>query len=54
MGMIFVDYAWIINGRSFKFRLFSAILMIITINVQNYFQLISSYKIPVKKEKTLT
>ena len=25
-----------------------------TINVQNYFQLISSYKIPVKKEKTLT
>ena len=29
MGMIFVDYAWIINGRSFKFRLFSAILMII-------------------------
>lgn len=24
------------------------------INVQNYFQLISSYKIPVKKEKTLT
>ena len=28
--------------------------LIITINVQNYFQLISSYKIPVKKEKTLT
>ena len=26
----------------------------LTINVQNYFQLISSYKIPVKKEKTLT
>lgn len=25
-----------------------------SINVQNYFQLISSYKIPVKKEKTLT
>ena len=26
----------------------------ITINVQNYFQLISSYKIPMQKEKTLT
>lgn len=25
-----------------------------TINVQNYFQLISSYKIPMQKEKTLT
>ena len=25
-----------------------------TINVQKHFQLISSYKIPVKKEKTLT
>ena len=24
------------------------------INVQNYFQLISSYKIPMQKEKTLT
>ena len=29
-------------------------LSYLTINVQNYFQLISSYKIPVKKEKTLT
>lgn len=28
--------------------------MLITINVQNYFQLISSYKIPMQKEKTLT
>ena len=26
----------------------------LTINVQNYFQLISSYKIPMQKEKTLT
>lgn len=26
----------------------------VTINVQNYFQLISSYKIPMQKEKTLT
>lgn len=25
-----------------------------SINVQNYFQLISSYKIPMQKEKTLT
>ena len=30
------------------------ILIITTINVQNYFQLISSYKIPMQKEKTLT
>lgn len=29
-------------------------LSIDTINVQNYFQLISSYKIPMQKEKTLT
>lgn len=29
-------------------------LNILTINVQNYFQLISSYKIPMQKEKTLT
>lgn len=29
-------------------------ILLYTINVQNYFQLISSYKIPVKKEKTLT
>ncbi|MFQ6896302.1 MAG: hypothetical protein ACLRSH_05795 [Turicibacter sp.] len=27
---------------------------LLTINVQNYFQLISSYKIPMQKEKTLT
>ena len=26
----------------------------LSINVQNYFQLISSYKIPMQKEKTLT
>ena len=31
----------------YKLKLFS-------INVQNYFQLISSYKIPMQKEKTLT
>lgn len=31
-----------------------ALSKLYTINVQNYFQLISSYKIPVKKEKTLT
>lgn len=30
------------------------IYKLITINVQNYFQLISSYKIPMQKEKTLT
>ena len=30
------------------------IYTLITINVQNYFQLISSYKIPMQKEKTLT
>ena len=29
-------------------------LFFLTINVQNYFQLISSYKIPMQKEKTLT
>lgn len=29
-------------------------VILITINVQNYFQLISSYKIPMQKEKTLT
>ena len=29
-------------------------LILPTINVQNYFQLISSYKIPMQKEKTLT
>ena len=28
--------------------------LILAINVQNYFQLISSYKIPMQKEKTLT
>ena len=30
------------------------LLIFIAINVQNYFQLISSYKIPMQKEKTLT
>ena len=34
---------------------FAALLVYyIPINVQNYFQLISSYKIPMQKEKTLT
>ena len=28
--------------------------LLVAINVQNYFQLISSYKIPMQKEKTLT
>ena len=41
------------NGNQKKTKEYDQIL-IPTIIVQNYFQLISSYKIPMQKEKTLT
>lgn len=44
----------VVIGMLRLYKDLKGIKLISTINVQNYFQLISSYKIPVKKEKTLT
>jgi hypothetical protein len=42
------------KSKGFSCLYLFTLIFLLTINVQNYFQLISSYKIPMQKEKTLT